>query len=77
MTKEEAAKSIDKGKFYRIPDDNRDLNYAKYLEDGSPKISLTDEYNSNNTQILSIDEIKEKLLTLDEVKAELLTWRRK
>lgn len=74
LTKEEAAKAIDMGGFYRVPADNRDLNYEKYLEQGSPRISLTDEYNSNNTRILSVEEIKERLLQLDEIKEELLKW---
>ena len=74
LTKEEAAKSIDEEKFYRVPADNRDLNYEKYLEKGSPKISLTDEYNSNNTKILNIDEIKERLLSLKEIQDELKRW---
>lgn len=74
LTKEEAAKAVDMGEFYRVPADNRDLNYEKYLEKGSPSISLTDEYNSNNTKILSVEEIKEKLLMLDEIKEELAKW---
>ena len=75
LTKEEAAKSIDMGEFYRVPADNRELNYEKYLEEGSPRISLTDEYNSNNTKVLSVDEIKERLLVLDEIKEELINWQ--
>jgi len=74
LTKEEAAKAMDMGEFYRVPSDNRDLNYEKYLEKGSPRISLTDEYNSNNTKILSVEEIKERLLTLNEIKEELVKW---
>lgn len=74
LTKEEASKAVDMGEFYRVPADNRDLNYEKYLEHGSPKITLTDEYNSNNTQILNIEEIKEKLLSLDYIKEELRQW---
>lgn len=62
------------GNFYRIPADNRDLNYGKYLDEGSPKITLTDEYNSNNTQQLSVADIKEKLLTLPLIQEELLYW---
>ena len=73
-TKEEAAKAIAMGHFYRIPEDNRDLNYGKYLDEGSPKITLTDEYNSNNTQQLSVADIKEKLLTLPLIQEELLHW---
>jgi len=74
LTKEEAAKAIDMGNFYRIPADNRDLNYGKYLDEGSPKITLTDEYNSTNTKILSVIEIKEKLLKLPLVQEELHNW---
>ncbi|MEB2282078.1 polysaccharide biosynthesis protein [Lysinibacillus xylanilyticus] len=74
LTKEEAAKALDMGNFYRIPADNRDLNYGKYLNEGSPKITLTDEYNSTNTKILSVAEIKEKLLKLPLVQEELHNW---
>ncbi|MEH7454248.1 polysaccharide biosynthesis protein [Gottfriedia acidiceleris] len=75
LTKEEAAKAFDLGEFYRVPADNRDLNYGKYLEDGSPKITVTDEYNSNNTKILSVEEIKEKLITLSYIQDELRDWK--
>lgn len=72
MTKEEAAKSVDMGDFYRIPADNRELNYEK-LEAGSHQISEADEYDSNNTQVLTVEEIKEKLLSLDYIRKELET----
>ncbi|PNT91547.1 polysaccharide biosynthesis protein [Clostridium thermosuccinogenes] len=75
LTKEEAAKAIDMGKFYRIPADNRNLNYEKYLEEGSAKISLAEEYNSNNTTILNVEQIKQKLLQLDYIKEELRNFR--
>lgn len=75
LTKEEAARAIDKGDFYRVPADNRDLNYGKYLETGSLKITLTDEYNSNNTDILSIEEIKKKLLSLSFIQEEIRKWK--
>jgi len=71
LTKEEAAKAIDMSDFYRIPADNRDLNYGKYLEEGLPKITLSDEYNSNNTKILTVAEIKEILLKLPLLQEEL------
>ncbi len=77
LTKEEAAKAVDLGNFFRIPADNRDLSYEKYLEKGSYKITSTEEYNSNNTKILSVDEIKHKLLQLDEIKKELSNWRKR
>jgi UDP-N-acetylglucosamine 4,6-dehydratase len=76
LTKEEAAKAVDLGNFYRVPADNRDLNYEKYLEKGSPEITLTDEYNSSNTKILTVPEIKEKLLKLDYIQEELKQWRK-
>ncbi|WP_010175476.1 polysaccharide biosynthesis protein [Bacillus coahuilensis] len=74
LTKEEAAKAIDMGNFYRVPADNRDLNYGKYLEEGSAAITLTDEYNSNNTKILTVEEIKERLLSLEYIQDELREW---
>nr|WP_263324028.1 polysaccharide biosynthesis protein [Neobacillus sp. Marseille-Q6967] len=75
LTKEEAARAVDMGNFYRVPADNRDLNYGKYLDEGSPKITLTDEYNSNNTKILSVEEIKGKLLSIPYIQDELRIWK--
>lgn len=75
MTREEASKAIDKGGFYRIPADNRDLNYDKYLVSGSQNITVGEEYDSNNTTILDISEIKKKLLNLEYIKKELSEWR--
>lgn len=75
MTREEASKAIDKGGFYRIPADNRDLNYDKYLVSGSQNITVAEEYDSNNTTILDINEIKKKLLNLEYIKKELSEWR--
>lgn len=71
LTKEEAARAVDMGDYFRVPADNRQLNYEKYLEEGCPRISEANEYNSNNTKLLSIDEIKAKLLSLDYIKKEL------
>lgn len=70
LTKEEASKSLDMGNYYCVKADNRDLNYEKYLEKGSHKITLTDEYNSNNTRLLTKEEVKEKLLQLDSFTKE-------
>lgn len=75
MTREESAKAIDRGDFYRVPADNRDLNYAIYFEEGSASFSKAVEYNSNNTKILSISEIKDKLLSLKVIQNELDGWR--
>jgi len=75
LTKEEATRAIDMGDFYRVPADNRDLFYGKKLEEGSLKTALTDEYNSNNTEILSVEEIKAKLLSLTFIQDELRKWK--
>ena len=75
MTKEESAKALDLGNFYRIPSDNRDLNYNRYLKEGSHNITEATEYNSDNTKILNVEEIKDKLITLDFIKNELEVWR--
>lgn len=71
MTQEESARSEDMGGYYRISADNRDLNYEKYLEDGSKKISAAEEYTSHNTTQLNVEGTKEKLLTVAYVKEEL------
>lgn len=71
LTKEEYFVAEDKGKFYRIPADKRDLNYDKYFVEGNQSLSREEEYNSNNTERLDIDQIKELLLTLDYVQNEL------
>ncbi|MEK3791670.1 polysaccharide biosynthesis protein [Paenibacillus sp. FSL R7-0204] len=74
MTREEAAKASDMGEYYRIPADNRDLNYEKYLENGSSEITVAEEYTSSNTKILTVEEIKKRLLEIDEIKIELAAW---
>lgn len=71
LTREELIKSIDLGKFYRIPSDMRDLNYDKYFSKGQEQISTVEDYNSNNTKQLSVEEVKELLLSLDLMKYEL------
>ncbi len=75
LTREESAKAIDLGNFYRVPADNRDLNYAIYFEEGSAKFTTAVEYNSNNTRILTVNEIKEKLLSLNVIQEELASWK--
>ena len=74
LTKEEAAKAVDMGDYYRVPADNRNLNYGKYLEEGSHRISSAEEYNSNNTTILSVEQIKDKLLKLVYLREELYSF---
>ncbi|MCA1031311.1 polysaccharide biosynthesis protein [Bacillus timonensis] len=77
LTKEEYVKAEDLPGFYRVPADQRDLNYDKYFAEGDQKLTTVEEYNSDNTQILSIDEIKGKLLELDYVQSELKEWNKK
>ena len=71
MTQEESAKAEDMGNYYRIPADNRDLNYEKYLENGSKEISTAREYTSNNTEQLDTKAITKKILTVEYVRQEL------
>lgn len=70
LTNEECSKAIDMGDFYRVPCDKRDLNYDNYLSKGMDRNGLT-EFNSNNTDLLTIDETIEKLLTLSEISDEV------
>jgi len=71
LTKEEYLVAQDMGSFYRIPADKRDLNYDTYFIEGSQLLSSFEEYNSNNTKRLKVDQIKEKLLELDYIKKEI------
>jgi UDP-glucose 4-epimerase len=71
MTSEEAAKAIDMGNYFRIPADNRDLNYEKYFDRGDKKLLRAEEYTSANTVQLSINETVDKIITTDYVKKEL------
>lgn len=77
LTKEEYLVAQDMGGFYRVPADNRDLNYDKYFVEGSEELTHEGEYNSDNTQRLNVEQIKEKLLALDYVQAELKAWNEK
>lgn len=76
LTREEYAQCEDMGDYFRVPADSRDLNYSKYYEDGSKDITEAYEYNSDNTKVLTIDEIKEKLLTLEYVRNELKNYKK-
>ncbi|MBP2639667.1 MAG: capD [Firmicutes bacterium] len=77
LTREEHIVATDMGDFYRVPADKRDLNYDKYFVEGDQKLSASEEYNSDNTQRLNMEQIKERLLTLEYVRKELKNWRRK
>ncbi len=71
ISREEMAHAIDMGEYYRIPADNRDLNYAKYFSQGEEKISQLDDYTSHNTHRLNVAQVQELLLKLDYIKEEL------
>ena len=71
LTKEEFFKAEDMGHYYRVPADNRDLNYDQYFVDGDEKLSTMEEYNSHNTDRLSVEAVKDKLLSLDFIRQEL------
>lgn len=71
LTNEECANAIDLGDFYRVPCDKRDLNYDKYFKEGDVQRNPLSEFNSNNTQLLSVEQVKEKLLSLDYIREEL------
>lgn len=71
LTREEIACAEDLGDFYRIPSDNRDLNYGKYFQEGSDKVSESREFNSHNATRLTVDETVKMLAALSEVKAAL------
>jgi UDP-N-acetylglucosamine 4,6-dehydratase len=74
LTREEHVVAQDLGGFYRIPADKRDLNYDKYFVEGDQKLSSEDEYNSHNTMMLNVEQIKDRLLMLDYVREELKGW---
>lgn len=74
LTKEEYIIAKDTGNFFRVSADKRDLNYDKYFVEGDQKLSSEEEYNSHNTERLSVKEIKEKLLKVDYIKEELQNW---
>ncbi len=74
LTNEECASAIDLGDFYRVPCDSRDLNYDKYFKDGDIERNILSEFNSNNTRLLTVDEVKEKLLSLQYIRKELDNW---
>jgi UDP-N-acetylglucosamine 4,6-dehydratase len=71
ISREEMAHAHDMGNYYRIPADNRDLNYAKYFSEGEEKISHLDDYTSHNTHRLNVEQIKTLLLKLDYIQEEL------
>ncbi len=74
LTNEECANATDMGDFYRVPSDKRDLNYDKYFRDGDTERNPLTEFNSNNTDLLNVEQVKEKLLSLAYIREELAAF---
>jgi len=74
LTKEEHLAATDLEGFYKVPADNRDLNYDKYFSEGNEEVQKMEDYNSHNTERLTINQIKEKLLELEYIQNELKQW---
>ncbi|WYD80646.1 MAG: polysaccharide biosynthesis protein [Candidatus Electrothrix gigas] len=75
LTREELNQAEDLGGYYRIPSDDRDLNYNKYFIEGQEEVSAAEDYNSHNTERLTVEQIKKKLLSLQLVRDELAEWQ--
>lgn len=76
LTDEECANTIDLGNFYQVPADKRDLNYDKYFYEGIEKTMLT-QFNSNNTELMDVESVKNKLMEVRLVRDELDNWENK
>ena len=76
LTNEECANAIDMGDFYRVPADKRGLNYDKYFKDGNIERTQLSEFDSNNTSLMTVEEVKAKLLTLSYIQNELANWEK-
>ena len=76
LTNEECANAIDLGDFYRVPCDKRDLNYDKYFVEGDTERNKLTEFNSNNTDLLDVDEVVAKLMGLEYIRNELESWEK-
>lgn len=74
LTNEECGHAIDMGNFYCVPCDKRDLNYDKYFKEGDVERNPLTEFNSNNTELLDVEQVKEKLLSLSYIQDELKEW---
>ena len=74
LTNEECANAIDMGNFYRVPCDKRDLNYDKYFKDVDVERNKLTEFNSSNTDLWTVEQVKDKLLELSYIREELKAW---
>lgn len=75
LTNEECSNAVDLGNYYRIPCDKRDLNYDNYFTKGNKSRAGLSEFNSNNTERLNLEQVKEKLLQLQYIRDELESWK--
>jgi UDP-glucose 4-epimerase len=75
LTREEKVRAQDLGSYFRVPADNRDLNYSVYFQQGEETISHEEDYTSHNTRRLDVDAMAEMLLKLELVQRELAGWR--
>ena len=76
LTNEECSGAIDMGNFYRVPADKRGLNYDKYFNEGNKERNTLTEFNSNNTDLWTVEQVKEKLLSLSYIQEELANWNK-
>ena len=74
LTNEECANAVDMGDFYRVPADKRGLNYDKYFKDGDTERTQLSEFDSTNTDLMNVEEVKAKLLTIPYIQNELANW---
>lgn len=77
LTNEDCARAIDMGNFFRVPADQRDLNYDLYFKEGNQERTKLSEFNSNNTELLGVEEVKKKLLELKYIRDEIEAWNNK
>ena len=77
LTNEECARAIDMGNFFRVPADQRDLNYDLYFKEGNQERTKLSEFNSNNTDLLNVEQVKKKLLELKYIRDEIEAWNNK
>jgi UDP-glucose 4-epimerase len=71
LTNEECSRAVDMGRFYRVPCDKRDLNYDNYFTVGNTERTKLSEFNSNNTEILNVEQVKAKLMELEYIREQL------
>ncbi len=76
LTNEECSGAVDMGNFYRVPADKRGLNYDKYFNEGNKERNTLTEFNSNNTELWTVEQVKEKLLSLSYIQEELVNWKK-